>query len=347
MKGWTVVTKGTQNGSQGVADREEYYLNIEHPNHVKTTSIEPIWGGRNHIARIAFNGESSVSKARAKGKGGRPPTSFAVEFTLNFPKGYQPSNDQWQAINKDVIIAVAKALEVEANALAEQCRSVVHRQDQTPDIDPKTGAERGTGDHMHLLIGKFLPDGKHLRNLQRKTITHVVKETFNRAAIKHCGFDWRVYRDTKLVPQEHKNKRKVPTWKVKAAREIQAIKKHQQALDERAKALSLRAQELDAIEANIEDQLNDVMAIKRLKDNFINQVNKWLQAFKDADQKQMNRQYNRVGRTVTELARFEMEQEQKEFLGRLLDSVNEKTDKPKDEQISLSAIKVKTPRPSP
>ncbi len=145
MKGWTVRTEATKNRSEGVADREIYLHDKDHPNHVKTEAIGRVWGNDKTMASIAHNGASAAAKLKAKGKGGRPAESYAMEFTLNLPKGYRPTGEQWKAIAKQMIIDVAAKLGIPPKTLSEQTYAVVHRQDQTPEHDSR-GREVGTGD---------------------------------------------------------------------------------------------------------------------------------------------------------------------------------------------------------
>lgn len=330
MKGWTVRTESTKNRGQGVAGREIYLHNHAHPNHANTERIIDIWGSEQHMQRIAYSGESYAAHQAAKGKGGRPPSSYAIELTLNLPKKYRPTDQQWLEIMKDTVRALAKVCEVDVKQLASVTRAVLHQQNQTPDLDPRTGRERGTGDHLHLCVGKFTPptpqgqQGRYLRNLQRKTATNAVKQAFNEATLKHCGYDWTEYRNHKLKAQEHANKRTVPTWKVKAARELEAIQRQQQALDEKAR-------QLDELQDLVDEKFTDAMAVKRLLNNFKRQADKWLSALTEQDLKQMNRQQNRMQKSLTELDSFRASPELEQFsqeISQIVEKVNNQANPP-------------------
>lgn len=310
MKGWTVVAESTKNGSQGVASREGYFLNASHQNHAKTTHIESIWGSETQSQAIAFNGEKYAAQQKANGKGGRPPSSFAMEFTLNFPKGYRPTPEQWKEITKKVITDAAKALGIKAEVLSRQCRAVLHQQDQTPDLDDN-GRERGTGDHLHLLIGKFTPKGNYLRDLQRKTIIHVVKNAFNNSSKHVCGYDWTEYRDTKLKAQEHANRRRVPRYKIEEARAHRELDKKAAELDTRSQLINKLAEEtdrkLETIDKNINilnEKADEAIVTKRLIKKFDAQIEKWLEALDTNDHTQLNRQANRLDKSLIALEAF-------------------------------------------
>ncbi|WP_189618557.1 hypothetical protein, partial [Oceanisphaera arctica] len=208
----------------------------------------------------------------------------------------------------------------EPNQIAPTSRAILHQQKQD-------GSKQGTGDHCHIVIGKFTQDGEYLRNLQRKTVTAKMKQSFN-AAVKHyCGYDWTEYAKT-LQEQKYPNKRPAPTWKVRAAKERDEIEIQQAALDERARSLVGKARELEVLESGIEDKLNEVRQIERLKSNFSNQAEKWLEAFKNEDLKQQNRQRNRMERTIDELGAFTMSEEDCQFVEMMSQKINAHSDKP-------------------
>jgi hypothetical protein len=232
-----------------------------------------------------------------------------MEFTLDLPKGRRPTHEQWQQIAKQLIIDVSRKLGIHPKELSNQTYAVVHRQDQTPEYDAR-GRKVGTGDHMHVVIGKFTPNGECLRDLQRKTMTHVVKESFNNST-KEIGFDWTQYRDHELQVQEHANKRTVPTWRVKSAREHAEIDHRMDALSEtisdmemRANEIEKREQDLAVREAELNERIAEQKVVDKLIKNFETQGKKWLLAYESSDAKKMNRQKNRLNKTLTALDAF-------------------------------------------
>lgn len=316
MKGWTVKTKVTKKGGKGIAARQYYLHNKDDPSHAKTEAIEQTWGSRKTMANIVYNAESAAAQIKAKGKGGRPTESYAIEFTLNLPKGRRPTAEQWKKITESLIRDIAKKLSINPQVIADQTYAVLHQQNQEIEYDAR-GRKVGTGDHIHVVIGKFTPMGTCLRDLQRKTITHVVKESFNNSTMK-MGFDWTQYRDHELQVQEHANKRNIPTWRVKAARENDALDRRMAALSEKVARMEDRADEIEKRERSLEEreaEINEKMAelsekmaeqkvIDKLLKNFENQGNKWLVAYEKDDKTQMNRQKNRLSKTLTALDAF-------------------------------------------
>lgn len=335
MKGWTVKTQATKKGGKGIAARQYYLHDKNDKSHAKTESLTRVWGNSQTMAGIVYNAEMAAAKVKAQGKGGRPTESYAMEFTLDLPKGRRPTHEQWQQIAKQMIIDVSKKLGIPPKELSSQTYAVVHRQDQAPEYDAR-GRKVGTGDHMHVVIGKFTPNGECLRDLQRKTMTHVVKESFNNSTMK-MGFDWTQYRDHELQVQEHANKRTVPTWRVKSARELEAIAAQQAALDAQAQLLVERAAELDMLGFEIEVKIKEARDIERLKNNFSNQAEKWLEAFKIEDSKQMNRQFNRMSKTIDDLGAFTMRDDDLAAINKLSEQINSRSPQ------QLQAIEPKRP----
>ena len=318
MKGWTVRTQATKNGSKGVASREVYLNNDKHQNHRNTERIHPIFGNEKTMSKISYYGESYAAKQAANGKGGRPPSSYAIEFTLNLPKGYRPDDTQWRKIVVHCLRQTAIVCGVEPKQIALTSSAILHQQKQD-------GSKQGTGDHCHIVIGKFTQDGEYLRNLQRKTVTAKMKQSFNTAVKHYCKYDWTKYAKT-LQEQKYPNKRPAPTWRVRAARERVALEQQQQALDKRAHSLIERAKQLEALEDRIDDKFNDELAVKRLKDNFLRQANKWLKAYEEQDVRQMNRQHNRLNRTLEEINGFDMSDDHLQIINELSEKINSRSD---------------------
>ncbi|WP_394250638.1 hypothetical protein [Vibrio profundi] len=295
MKGWTVRTESTKNGTRGLASRENYLANINHDNHKCTEEILGIFGNERSCSNMAYAGECYAVKQASRGKGGRPPSSYAIEFTLNLPKGYRPSTSQWRKIVEYCLIEVSKACSISPRQLAKTSRAIVHRQLQ----DSKT---QGTGDHCHLVIGKFCMDGTYLRNLQRKSVTARIKQAFNYATKEYCGFEWEKY-CYRMPKQKFANKHAIPTWRIKLAREKIEI-------DKRVLLIEKEKEILDKE--------------KLLKNNFLNQLEKINKAVIDKDYKQVRRQRNRLDKTILLLSDINLPDEEISELDDCLLSINNK-----------------------
>ena len=282
MKGWTVKTQATKNGARGIAARHVYLLNKRHINHQNTEKITRIFGDDESMANIVYYAERYSAEQKLRGKGGRPPSSYAMEFTLNLPKGYNPTEKQWKGIVIDCINALAKCCNVGGKELASSVLAVLHKQRQ---------GGKGTGDHVHLVIGKFTEKGKFLKNLQRKTATHVIKNTFNNSTKVRCGYDWTEYAKD-LECQKYPNKVNIPTWKIKNAKELQLV-------SDKLKLVSKISSHLD--EKLYQNQLEKKF-LERLQVQFM----KWLKARKESDSTQQNRQRNRVLKTLNNFSALQV-----------------------------------------
>ncbi|WP_217512703.1 hypothetical protein [Vibrio metschnikovii] len=231
LKNWTVTTQPVRLASDGIMMRERYLLNAKHANHKCTEALISIFGCGETSHRIALAGEKFRLEQQLKRKGGRPLSSYAMEYCLTLPKGYRPTAEQWQSITSDCCIKLAKYCKLTKAEFAQyrqQIRAVLHQQNQE--------GQKGTGDHVHLIIGKVVR-GRVLKELQKKGATKLLKQTFNHAVLQHVGIDYRSYE-----PIEKEKGRRLSTWqyqyeKANQALEIEKlIKKMQSQFDKWLKA---------------------------------------------------------------------------------------------------------------
>lgn len=281
LKNWTVVTES----AKCVIARERYLNDKQHKNHINTEQIINIYGSENQSLNMLRNCERYKLAIAKKRRGGRPPTA-AIEFVFSLPKSICPSSDEWRLILNIVINNLSDSLNIESRKLASIVRAVVHRQNQNTKI-------KGSGDHMHVLVGKFTDDLTYLRNLQRKSTTRLMKQSFNFAMLDVMGISHQSYQLDKDYIGEAK--KRAPTWKVKSARKA--------------------------------DQISEQK--KRLK-RIISQAKKWLEAYEVNNVKQMNRQYNRLNKELDELgldSAGEQDQAMSELISNLLLDIDSKKKK--------------------
>jgi hemerythrin len=77
----------------------------------------------------------------------------------------------------------------------------------------------------------------------------------------------------------------------------------------------------------IKSEIEENKQLKSALDRFFNQAEKWLEAFKIEDSKQMNRQHNRLSKTIDDLGAFTMSDGDQQFIDRLTKQINSKSDK--------------------
>ncbi|MFZ3512712.1 hypothetical protein LC147_06460 [Vibrio harveyi] len=260
--------------------REHYLINESHRNHKHTEKIISIFGSETQSLNILRNCERYKLKQASKRQGGRPPTE-AVEFCLTLPKGVRPTQQQWRQILNKLMFTLAIHLDVPTSKLAPIVRAVLHQQNHDVAI-------KGTGDHMHVVIGKFTNDLIYLAELQRKSTTRLIKTAYNNAVYDIVGISHKSYRLQKGY--DGIAKKRAPSWSVKAARKQESMKLQKQQL-------------------------------KRV----INQAQKWLYAFDTKDQKQMNRQYNRLTEELGNLEPANSEtQDMFDFMQQLIGKIEAK-----------------------
>ena len=340
MKGWTVVTQRVKKASKGVAERDVYLTDKHHPNHKKTENIVPIYGGSDAMQCITYAAEKAAALVASKGKGGRPAETHAIEFTLNMPKGYRPTPEQWRNVMVDCVNELAKACGVSGKELAQTVNAVLHQQMQD-------GESEGTGDHLHLVVGKWTQGGKSLPNLQKKVATARLKLAFNESMKKRCGYDWTEYRDNKLKAQDHANKRRIPPWKLRAARQQRDLDAAMKSIAKMQMELKNRHEVVGKKEAEVAQNVEFIREWSGYVTAFHKQSKKWLEAFEVQDNKQLHRQRNRLARSVglmnelidespkltsnDELMRFESSVEMNE----VIDKINSKSPANKVDKIKI------------
>ncbi len=71
-----------------------YLLNKKHANHKLAEDLVSIFGSANTSNRIALVGERfRLNQQLYNHKGGRPLSSYAMEYCLTLPKGYRPAKE--------------------------------------------------------------------------------------------------------------------------------------------------------------------------------------------------------------------------------------------------------------
>ena len=297
IKNWTVVAETTKS----VIAREIYLKNTEHSNHINTERIISLFGDETHSLNMLRNCESYKLKGALKKKGGRPPTA-AIEFMFSVPKGIRPTELQWKRMFSYMMRDLSQCLSVPPKQLAPIVRAVLHQ--QTQDLTKK-----GSGDHIHVVIGKFTENGMYLRDLQRKVALRVLKESFNVSMLNIVGVNHATYEAIK--PYKGLAKKRAPQWVVHAART-----KEQSEIKEKH--------------------------FKKTLTKILQQANKWLEAFELNDVRQLNRQYKRMSRELEQLEQVEssIRTEEEEGLLSLLSKLTNNIDRKNKKKNNLLSKRV-------
>ncbi|EGQ8946785.1 hypothetical protein ATY37_14095 [Vibrio cidicii] len=213
IKNWTVTTQPVRLASDGVMMRERYLLNKKHANHKHTEELISIFGCAETSNRIALAGEQfRLNQQLYNRRGGRPLSSYAMEYCLTLPKGYRPTKEQWQSIVKDCSLTLAKLCKLNKSEFTQYrqlIRAVLHQQAQA--------GIKGSGDHVHLIIGKVVGN-RVLKELQQKKATKLIKQAFSQSVLKHVGVDYRTYE-----PFEKEKGRRLSTWQYQHQKATEAL----------------------------------------------------------------------------------------------------------------------------
>ncbi|MGR5246484.1 hypothetical protein ACP3VU_17455 [Vibrio sp. PNB23_22_6] len=213
LKNWTVTTQPVRLGTDGVMMRERYLLNKTHANHKCTEDLVSLFGCAGTSNRIALAGEQfRLNQQLNNRRGGRPLSSYAMEYCLTLPKGYRPSTEQWQSIAKDCCLALSKLCKLNKSEFAQyrqQIRAVLHQQAQD--------GNKGSGDHVHLIVGKVVCN-RVLKELQQKKATKLIKQVFNQSMLKHVGVDHRTYESVEI-----EKGRRLSTWQYQHQKATEAL----------------------------------------------------------------------------------------------------------------------------
>ncbi|UQN43711.1 hypothetical protein [Agarivorans sp. B2Z047] len=106
----------------------------KHPNHRCTEELLSLFGNASTTRRIALAGEQFRLKQQLNKKGGRPLSSYAMEYCLLLPQGHRPTLGQWKNVVADCCKAFAEMLQLnssEMKSFQSQIRTVRHQQEQT------------------------------------------------------------------------------------------------------------------------------------------------------------------------------------------------------------------------
>lgn len=305
IKNWTITADGTKSAFA----REIYLHDKKHPNHKNTEGYLDVFGSDNTTLNIIHNAERHKLETARKRKGGRPPLE-ATEFVMTFPKGIRPTQNQWLQMLSHVMTDVADNIGVKRKELQPILRAVAHQQDQNP--------KKGSGDHMHIMIGRFTNDGKYLRALQSKSTLYRMKQSFNVAALRVMGVNHATYEPVKAY--KGVAKRRVPKWKADAGKAWDTIKKQHN------KNMILKEQ-LTNLSAQVDSEFEGNKQLKASIVKFFNQADKWLEAFEIEDLKQMNRQRNRINKTVDELGAFAISDHHQAAIDMMVEKINTQENK--------------------
>jgi len=289
IKNWFVRSERVKDTHIGLIKYGKYLINLEHANHKNTSSIIPIYGNIEGFIRTCSNEAVSLDLDNSQRKGGRPVQSYAQSFVFSLPDAVKkPTKEEWKLITNDVIKALAKKLDIEIKDLNGRVFANVHDQDNP---------------HLNLVISRVV-QGKALKALDQKGTIGVAKKAFNAATLARCGLDVSTYEplQTNLGARQAK-------WQIQQDDSEKALK----AIGLKSKALDIEVARAKGL-AKYSAMLNS-------------QILKWIEAVKITDEKQEERQKNRIEKSVEELNKLNLPNEQAELINSLFEQAEEKSGK--------------------
>ena len=289
IKNWFVRSERVKDTHIGLIKYGKYLINLEHANHKNTSSIIPIYGNIEGFIRTCSNEAVSLDLDNSQKKGGRPVQSYAQSFVFSLPDAVKkPTIDEWKLITSDVLKELAKKLGLELKDLNGRVFANVHDQDNP---------------HLNLVISRVV-QGKALKTLDQKGTIGVAKKAFNAATLARCGLDVSTYEplQTNLGARQAK-------WQIQQDDSEKALK----AIGLKSKALDIEVARAKGL-AKYSAMLNS-------------QILKWIEAVKITDEKQEERQKNRIEKSVEELNKLNLPNEQAELINSLFEQAEEKSGK--------------------
>jgi len=268
----------------------KYLIDSNHPNHTNTSNIIPIFGNIENFIKSASNEAVSLDLSNAQRKGGRPTQSYAQSFVFGLPPSVQkPTPEQWKSITKDILKELAKKLELDLSDLNGKVFANVHDQDNP---------------HLNLVMSRVVK-GKALKALDQKGTIGIAKKAFTASTLARCGLDVSTYE-----PLQTNLGRRQAKWKIQEQKAEKALEQ----VGIEAKKLNVEVMRAKGL-AKYSAMLNS-------------QILKWIEAIKVPDPKQEQRQENRIEKSVEELNKLNLPNEQVELINELFEQAETKAGKP-------------------
>ncbi|HCF1772209.1 TPA: hypothetical protein NH921_005154 [Pseudomonas aeruginosa] len=290
LKNWFVHSARLKDKQSGLIQYLKYLTSSEHPNHKGRTTIIPLYGDLSTVIQNCSSEAIQLDLSNSQRKGGRPVNSYAQSFIFVLPKTVnRPNQEQWKLIFKEVVLSMAKKLDIPPEALKGKMFANIHDQEHP---------------HLNLVVSRVI-GGKFQRGIDQKSTINVLKKTFTAAALKHCGLDVSTYKpiNTNLGKRQESWQRQQDQAQSQIKAATDAAKKLEEEI--------ARAKELGKYTA----MLN-------------NQIQKWIIAVMEENFDQENRQANRIDKSITAINELSISPETAALIEELVSSVEKKAGKP-------------------
>lgn len=179
MKNFVVITQPIKDQTKGLTNYLSYLVSTKHKNHRDKTRIVPIHSTikklLNHcIGQIT---QRNLERKKAK-KGGRDICSYAQSFVFSLPPDIYLNDEQWKQVAMSVFCDLANYLNLPKTTLSKSCFINLHDQDNQ---------------HINLVISKVI-NGKVCKDIQKKAVLALLKQSFNSAVLKTVNINHLTYK---------------------------------------------------------------------------------------------------------------------------------------------------------
>lgn len=329
IKNWTVTAEGVKSA----AAREIYFGDMDHKNHINTERAIDIIGNENTTVKIIASCEKrkmNLAKAR---KGGRPPNE-AQEFVFTLPKGegFRPEPEQWRAIVAGILHDMCDHLNAPSPIWGEDedgKRIKVGEQEPKAQItvadlkglvratahQQKQDGKKGAGDHVHVMIGNYIPELDYGLPLNNRGLLKTMKLAFNEQVKQHMG----ICHSTYVAEKTYKGqaKKRVPKWKADIGKQGDIIKDELEYM-RRAK-LEHKFElmpELNSLLNKIEDQFERLDKYKE-----------------EGNAMRFGSTLNRVEKTIKQVDEIAVKYEDNEVLSSFSERIKQRVEQAKEQEI--------------
>ena len=121
--------------------------------------------------------DRNLERRKAK-KGGRDISSYAQSFVFSLPPDIHLNNEQWKQIAMSIFCDLCDYLNLSKTTLSKSCFINLHDQENQ---------------HINLVVSKVI-DGAVCKDIQKKAVLALLKQSFNSAVLKTTNINHLAYK---------------------------------------------------------------------------------------------------------------------------------------------------------
>lgn len=178
MKNFVVITQPIKEQAKGLTTYLSYLVSSKHKSHRDKTRIVPI---HNTIKKLINNCIEQITdrnlERKKEKKGGRDISSYAQSFVFSLPPDIYLNDEQWKQVSMSVFCDLADYLNLSKTTLSKNCFINLHDQENQ---------------HINLVVSKVI-DGTVCKDIQKKAVLAMLKQSFNCAVLKTANINHLTY----------------------------------------------------------------------------------------------------------------------------------------------------------